>query len=56
MYKCVHLIMKAESSTITIRIKEEKKKVLIELATKKECTLSKYINEVIESHLKKQKK
>jgi predicted HicB family RNase H-like nuclease len=48
--------MKPQSTTVTVRIKEDKKEKLIELAKNKECSLSKYINEVIESHLKKQKK
>jgi len=48
--------MKAESTTMTIRTKEEKKRALLELAKEKECSLSKYMNKVIDAHLKKLKK
>jgi len=49
--------MKAESNTtMTMRVKEGKKKALLELADKNKWSLNKYLNEIIDAHLKKQKK
>lgn len=50
------MAIKTKNETITLRIEDDLKKQINEIAYKNGCTLSKYINNLIKREVKKHKK